>query len=92
MTNKDIKILREKIAGLSSGVYYDEVYHWYSKLKDILVEQFGVAYIDDCPQIYNDEGRQVTNFTDPNTQMSYCVFWTYFRMQSGRWEIICYLT
>jgi hypothetical protein len=24
--------------------------------------------------------------------VDYSVFWSYHRMQSGRWEIICYLT
>ena len=91
MTSKQEKQLRDKIASMSSGCLYEEIYHWYSWLVDVLI-QFGITSVDDYPQIHNDEGRQVTNFTDPNTQMSYCVFWTYFRMQSGRWEIICYLT
>lgn len=89
MTKSEEKQLRDSIASLSSGRYYDEVYHWYSWLCDIL-RNFGITSVDDCPQIFNNEGRQVTRFMDGDVQKS--VFWTYYRMQSGRWEIVCYLT
>jgi len=96
VTSKELKTLREKIAGLSSGRYYDSIYQWFD-LMDQVVQSVCDGYHGvgcDCPQVYNDEGRGslipiVYNITgDPDL----FVFWTYYRMPSGRWEIICYLT
>ena len=89
MTNKEIKILREKIAGLSSGVYYDSIFQFFATLDGVLLAN-NCVMDPEYPQVYNDEGRNILKFNVGDQEFQ--VFWTYYRMQSGRWEIICYMT
>ena len=68
--------------------YYDEVSHWWEKVDSLLVEAGHPPVVADCPCIYNDDGRW--NVVLENTD-SVLVF-TWYRMPSMRWEIICYLS
>lgn len=94
MTSKELKILREKIAGLSSGVYYDSIFRFFSTLDGLLLSNYcHLTCGSDYPQVYNDSGRLNVDFTKGFCgEESYRVFVSYYRMPSGRWEIVCYLT
>lgn len=90
MTNKEIRILREKIAGLSSGRYYDQIADWFDLLDQVVqsVSDGELEMGDSYPSVFNSDGTMMTQIGDSN----FFVYWSYHRMQSGRWEIICYLT
>jgi len=83
------RAFREEAAGLSSGKYYDEIHEWYSVLLMVL-NKYGFDTNQECPQVYNCQGRSVVYFEDDNGKC-HQIFWTYYRMQSFRWEIVCYV-
>lgn len=87
MTRYEEKGLRELVAGLSSGRYYDEIVHWFDLLVKT-VERYGLTIDQDCPQVYNDSGSSMIRIGDSEL----FVWWTWYRMPSYRWEIVCYLT
>ena len=87
------KKLRNRIADLSSGpVYYDEVSDWHVLVKYVL-RDFGLSFRrDQTPDIHGNEGRGLLAIEDEfGVTVSHLCF-TWYRMQSGRWEIINYLT
>jgi len=84
------RAFREEVAGLSSGRYYDEVSHWYNALLGIFDRYGCEAYTSICPQVYNNDGSFHVCFDDVNGKTR-SVYVTYHRMQSFRWEIICYV-
>jgi len=79
------KKIRKSVANLSSGnYYYGEFYHFYDMLCQVL-RDYGITNIDECPQIYSNEGRGAIGFEGGQ------VIYTYYRMPSFRWEVICYV-
>jgi len=96
------KRFRERIASLSTGnsnptfaggraPHYDEVSHWFRCLCRVLTVG-GYEPLSGVPSVFNREGRDIVRFasvTDPSQEGR--VWWTYYRMESGRWEIICYI-
>ena len=88
--------MREWFAGLStgSGKYYETIYEWWDIARGIL-RAYGLDWAYDwCPQVFTDEGRGLLalSLIDGGEELNTQVFWTWHRMDSGRWEIICYLT
>jgi len=84
--------VRLTVANLSTGnrpnQYYDEISHWWDAVVKVL-EDAGIPPIPaDCPAIYNDEGRWNVPLENTNSTLVF----TWYRMPSFRWEIICYLT
>lgn len=79
--------LREAIALLSTGVYYERPEDWYGKLVLIL------ASFDCKPEpmleIHTAEGRSMIGFTGEHAGS---IFYTWYRMPSKRFEIVCYVT
>jgi hypothetical protein len=90
MTNKDIRKLREKVASLSSGRYYDQIAHWFDLLDQVVqdVSDGELGMGDRYPSVFNSEGYMMTQIGDSDLY----VWWSYYRMPSNRWEIVCYLT
>ena len=88
---------RLAVANLSTGnqpnQYYDEVSHWWERLLAALLEHNLEPVCIDCPQVYNGEGAaHVTLQTIGGIEVDSRLRWTWYRMPSGRWEIISYLT
>ena len=87
---KIAKKIREAVAGLSTqgrGSYYRTPYQWYEKVATVLQEN-GLTLQSECPQFFNEQGRSALHIEGVDSQ----VWFTYFRMASGNWEIIGYLT
>jgi hypothetical protein len=90
LTRREEKKLREEVASLSSGRYYDEISHWFDLL-DQVVQNFSDGCLTlgcDCPQVHNDSGSSMIRIGDSEL----FVWWSWYRMPSYRWEIVCYLT
>lgn len=81
--------LRNRIAKLSTGPYYDEFSHWWEAARDVLTED-GYYVMGDCPNIYVDAGRGYLNFCRDDIDAN--IFYTWYKMPSGRYEVICYIT
>lgn len=92
MARKIEKKLRNAIASLSTGVYYDEISGWYNRLSTLLGE-YGFIPSDECPTVYNDGGHATMGIADPQTgeEVGY-IWWSWYRMPSFRWEVICYVS
>lgn len=93
---------RERIGSLSSGNqtgpyglqhnYYDEVSHWWESLIQALAID-GLQLADTrTPEFFNREGSMVKAIVDDEGNQITHVYFTYYRMGSGRWEIVNYLT
>jgi len=85
--------VRKAISALSSGAYYDEVYHWWDKVVAILQSNDILPDtspdILECPVIYNQTGRGVVNLANTDSRLIY----EWYRMpETYRWEIVCYLS
>lgn len=91
MARKIEKKLRNAIASLSTGVYYEHFHTWYEALEQLLGE-YGFTPQEDYPAIYNDEGRDSMGVVDPQTgeEVGY-IWYSWYRMPSSRWEVICYV-
>ena len=75
--------LSEDVAGLSSGTYYKWPIDWYNLLvKTMSAHNMSVGPM---PGIHTDEGRDHIEYDSGQ------VFFTWYRMESGRYEIICYV-
>lgn len=83
--------LRNAVAKLSSGQYYDEISHWFFAVRSI-IRSHNFACDSDCPKVYNNEGYSHLQFFNPKTGEEYRICWTWYRMSSFKWEIICYVT
>ena len=69
--------------------YYRGVEHWfYSLLGGLKVT--GVRVLSECPEFPQAEGDGRLIVTNGKEEMY--IYYTFYRMQSGRWEVICYLT
>lgn len=85
--------VREAFSGWSSGtVYYetkgDAVYTFDHALAD-----YGYHLdLADCMDWYYDEGRKIVRILDENDDLVGHACFTWYRMQSGRWEVIGYIT
>lgn len=83
------KKLREKVAALSSGRYYPTLWAWQLDLIQVLTD-FGFTLDNSAPfQVYNDEGKGTLRVAGEEETR---VFFTWYRMPSFNWEIVCYLT
>jgi len=80
-------------SGSPHGRYYDEVSHWWVALTSVLRDYYdGLTPCVDCPVFYNNEGRGSVMLQDAEGNESpKRVVYTYYRMQSGRWEIVAYV-
>jgi hypothetical protein len=95
MTHTEFKKLSCDVAEISTGGkngrYYDEISHWYCLLDNVVQNANCTMSVYEYPKVYNAEGRGLLEFVDDEYKV-YQILWTYFRMSSGRWEIICYVT
>ncbi|MHC4301777.1 MAG: hypothetical protein ACYS7Y_31300 [Planctomycetota bacterium] len=89
----------QHVTGLSSSTrnpafdggvapYYDTMKHWYDILCLVLHSQ-GVRPVTDVSHIHSDEGYDTMEYTG---KKSGTIFFTWYRMTSGRLEIVCYDT
>jgi len=79
------KKIREAVSALSTGgvgTYYKNPIEWFDALAKVLAT-FDIDIESDCPYFYS-----VLRLSEGDNQ----VYYTYFRMASGNWEIIGYLT
>lgn len=75
----------EALASTSTGRYYKSVAEWWDAVLTIC-RAFNVEVTADYPHVYNDNGRSIIAL---NGKIS--LFWTWYRMPSFNWEIICYV-
>jgi len=77
------------ISRFSTGTYYNRVEEWFYPLQFNL-KQVGVTIMSECPQFPQNEGdgRLIIN----NGKEEMYIYFTFYKMESGRWEIINYLT
>jgi len=79
--------VRAKVANLSSGQYYDELYHWWERLVTTLKEA-GIPPAGDFPQVFINDGSIILSLQNTDTGLHFA----WHRMVSFRWEVTCYLT
>lgn len=77
--------LSSDIAKLGEKFYFDKVQSWYKQLCLILTEHKCEA--GPLPDIHSDSGRGFVEFTGKHEGQ---VFFTWHKMPSGRYEVICY--
>jgi len=94
--------IREEVASLSTGVYYPQFVDWIEKIERILQKYRLSAYNSlDFPL---HEGLDTPHTRDGHTLMPIYqtdggthpptvgnLWYSWHRMESGNWEIICYL-
>lgn len=78
-------MMTSDIAGLSTGVYYERPEVWYEQLKLTLAKYECVA--GPMPEIHTREGKALISYSG-RTEGN--IFFTWYQMSSGNWEIICY--
>jgi len=87
---KDLKF-QHAVSKLSTGNYYDSLDDWYTKFQHC-VNNHGYV-IDTEPELTGNMGKGLYVLRLKNTiTHSITVFVTWHKMESGRWEIICYTT
>lgn len=80
--------VRNAVCATSTGEYYDEVSHWWDAVCCAL-QVHGFEPVSGAPPtIYNNEGRGRMALQNTDTELAY----TWYRMPSFRWEIVCHLT
>lgn len=80
------------VANLSTGNYYDEFVHWYDEVVKLINRHGYLLETNECPQIYNGQGNGYIYFRAGEKDWLYSIYYTYYRMPSFRWEIVCYAT
>jgi hypothetical protein len=85
--------LRNAVASLSSegvGTYYSQLHYWWGRVQHTLKEGgFPLERReDDPPIVYGVEGRWILPLGGTNTRL--CVY--VYRMPSGNYEVVNYLT
>jgi len=88
--------LRNIVAGLSSGpVYYDRPETFSAKVSEVLREYGLMLYIPIRWPSGSDRSSQIPILPivgGPHDATVCNLFYTWHRMQSGRWEMCCYLS
>ena len=86
-----LRKIRNLVADCSTGEYYAQIYDWYAKIRESLeAENWTVS--DECPQVYSSgDGHSLLNVVDSSGRERH-VWFSWYRMPSFNWEIICYLT
>lgn len=82
--------VRNAVSSLSSGAYYERPRHWWEKLCDTLQKYGYDLNDDDFPVFYSEEGRGSVSISKEGEEAGRVIF-TWYRMPSFNWEIICYL-
>ena len=88
---------RERVAGLSSGVYYNSVGDFFNSLQEVLLQEGYRCGSEEfyIPRIYNDSGHTLLPLEtlDPSSVgVESCLWFSWYRMPSFRWEFIVYVT
>lgn len=83
--------VREEVARLSSGAFYDNPRDYLRKVGEIL-EEVGITFVVPFVGFYHDEGRAMQRLEHLGNELDTCLYFTWYRMGSGRWEMIGYLT
>ena len=78
-------VLNEAISELSTGIYYNRIEDWYKRLQ-LTLKAFDVIP-EPMPRVQHTDNGQDFITTD-----NFYIFFAWHKMQSGRWEIICYKT
>jgi len=82
--------LRDDVAKLSSGRYYETKGAFINALTEVLdAHGLQLETWANCP---GDEGRATWLLSHDGVEIDTCAFCTWFRMPSGRYEFIIYLT
>ena len=89
-------VTRNRISGVvcqfstgSEAPYYGRVEEWFYPLKHALLG-VGVVTMTECPQFGDREGQGYLQINNGKEDMN--IFFCWYKMESGRWEIVCYLT
>jgi hypothetical protein len=83
--------MREEIARLSSGGYYNSPQDYLSRVQSILLE-VDITFAVEPVCCYNDEGRSIQRLERFGVELNTRLYYTWYRMGSGRWEMVGYLT
>ena len=90
--------IRDEIRGLASGKnggqYYEQISHWYDKVKEALTKHSLHTHCKTTPFVYNNQGGLVFNLEVEDDQgrlldSGSFIIARYYRMPSGNWEITC---
>jgi hypothetical protein len=91
-------ITRNRISGVvcrfstgSEAPYYGRVEEWFYPLKYSL-QKVGVVILSECPTFGPDPEGGDGYLSITNGKEDLYIFYTYYPMSSGRWEVVCYLT
>lgn len=89
--------LRVEIAELSSGSkrggYYNEYYHYLARVEELLgPEGLSTATPLEDYRIHNDDGFHVFSLYRGGFEIDTRLWISWHRMQSGRWEMVGYLS
>jgi hypothetical protein len=85
LKEKGFKMLASEILDLGDKVYFDRVETWYKLLCQILEKHHCVP--SPLPEIHTYKGRGFVEFTGRENGQ---VYFTWYKMPSGRYEIVCY--
>jgi hypothetical protein len=85
--------MRKAVASTSTGEYYHSVASWFSLL-EIVLGRFGyITQDENFPQVHTNEGYAILNIhPEDNPNEVAHVWWSWYRMPSGNWEVVCYVT
>jgi hypothetical protein len=79
--------LRKAIASLSTGDYYQRPEDWFREV--VLILRSFDCEVEPMLEINTAEGRSTIGFTGEHIGS---IFYTWYRMPSKRFEIVCYVT
>lgn len=88
--------IRDEVADLSTrgeGTYYTGILQWWDTVRQTLHNR-GLTFFQ-CHHPHNttSEGRGTMELLGPDgVEIDTQLIYTWYRMRSGRWEIICYLS
>jgi len=82
--------VREEVAGLSTGTYYTQFSHWVGALGAVL-DKHRLQLSMGVETPYNEDGSGMREIISPSEEVVGFLWFSYHRMQSGNWEIICYI-
>jgi len=82
--------VREEVARLSTGTYYTQFAHWVGALGAVL-DKHHLQLSIGIETPHNQEGRGMRELITPSEEVVGHMWFSYYRMESGNWEVICYL-
>ena len=85
--------IRKQVAALSTGVYYDNFQQWATLLAQVC-QQHGLKVFGGVDTPHNHTGCGIAYLVEdvesPERGVGQ-IWFSYYRMPSSRWEIVCYI-